>query len=267
MLSDEADGGHGYYPVSIDIPDMHCKTEWYLQLKQAYAARANIHLAAIKNRVHTLLTLYDLPVDAVTDYEIHFFVKHIRSLKVVRTTPLRAEYDAATFNSATVNESIEEWKDTFADADDSSSSSSNEESVDEEQSAVAKAPRIHNFQWYVSLRAMEQFVSNHKRQPGRADGGGELTVSEEEKQLESDTHILHSLATSLISELKVDDEASLECCFEVARCFGAELHNVAAFLGGVASQEALKLLVRQYVPLNSTFVHNAIDCTSLTLPL
>jgi len=33
---------------------------------------------------------------------------------------------------------------------------------------------------------------------------------------------------------------------------------VGAFLGGVASQEALKMMIKQYTPLNHTFIYDGI---------
>ena len=45
---------------------------------------------------------------------------------------------------------------------------------------------------------------------------------------------------------------------EMVRFGGAELHNVAALLGGMVSQEAIKLITRQYIPLNNTYVFNGI---------
>jgi amyloid beta precursor protein binding protein 1 len=39
---------------------------------------------------------------------------------------------------------------------------------------------------------------------------------------------------------------------------GCELHNIAACIGGAASQEALKLIVEQYVPLNNTMIFDGV---------
>ena len=36
------------------------------------------------------------------------------------------------------------------------------------------------------------------------------------------------------------------------------MHNTAAFVGGVASQVALKIILRQFIPLNNTLIHNGI---------
>jgi amyloid beta precursor protein binding protein 1 len=47
------------------------------------------------------------------------------------------------------------------------------------------------------------------------------------------------------------------------RRFGAaELHVVAAVMGGIAAQEAIKLVTRQFVPLAGTLVYNAMASTT-----
>ena len=48
--------------------------------------------------------------------------------------------------------------------------------------------------------------------------------------------------------------------------FGAgELHCVGAIVGGIAAQEAIKLLTRQFVPVPGTLVYNAMACTTSVL--
>ena len=54
---------------------------------------------------------------------------------------------------------------------------------------------------------------------------------------------------------------------EVVRFGGSELHNVAALLGGMVSQEAIKLITRQYIPLNNTYVFNGIAGTGAVYEL
>jgi amyloid beta precursor protein binding protein 1 len=49
---------------------------------------------------------------------------------------------------------------------------------------------------------------------------------------------------------------------EMTRYGNAELHNVASVLGGVASQEAVKIITGQYVPLDNTYVYNGIAGTA-----
>ena len=49
---------------------------------------------------------------------------------------------------------------------------------------------------------------------------------------------------------------------EVVRCAAGELHAVAAAVGAMASQEAIKLVTRQYVPVGGTLIYNAMACTT-----
>lgn len=42
---------------------------------------------------------------------------------------------------------------------------------------------------------------------------------------------------------------------------GSQLHTLAATFGGIAAQEATKLITRQYVPLDNTFVLNGITAS------
>lgn len=50
--------------------------------------------------------------------------------------------------------------------------------------------------------------------------------------------------------------------------FGAgELHCVAAVVGGMAAQEAIKLITHQFVPLAGCLIYNAMSSTSTVLNL
>jgi amyloid beta precursor protein binding protein 1 len=52
---------------------------------------------------------------------------------------------------------------------------------------------------------------------------------------------------------------------EVCRYGGAEPHALAAFIGGCAAQEAIKLLTKQYVPVDNLFLFNAMTMNTLSL--
>jgi len=45
---------------------------------------------------------------------------------------------------------------------------------------------------------------------------------------------------------------------EMIRFGDSKLHNVSALLGGIASQEAIKVLIRQYTPMNHTLIYDGI---------
>jgi len=51
---------------------------------------------------------------------------------------------------------------------------------------------------------------------------------------------------------------------EMVRYANTELHNIASFMGGVAAQEATKLLTRQFVPIENTLIVNFASQASVT---
>ncbi|CAH8334378.1 unnamed protein product [Eruca vesicaria subsp. sativa] len=86
--------------------------------------------------------------------------------------------------------------------------------------------------------------------------------------LEEDASLLRTTALSLISEMGCDGyELPEALCSEMCRFGAAELHVVAAFVGGIASQEVIKLITKQFVPMLGTYVFNGIDHNSQLLTL
>lgn len=53
---------------------------------------------------------------------------------------------------------------------------------------------------------------------------------------------------------------------EVTR-FGVinQFHNTCSFMGGVASQEVIKIITHQWIPANNTFIYNGIAGNAQTL--
>jgi amyloid beta precursor protein binding protein 1 len=49
---------------------------------------------------------------------------------------------------------------------------------------------------------------------------------------------------------------------EVVRFGASELHAVCAVVGGMAAQEAIKLITSQFVPLTGGLLYNGMTCTT-----
>lgn len=112
--------------------------------------------------------------------------------------------------------------------------------------------------FYILLRAVDSFAATYKKFPGQFDGG----------DTEEDASRLRTTALSLISEMGCDGyELPEALCNEMCRFGAAELHVVASFVGGIASQEVIKLITKQFVPMLGTFVFNGIDHNSQSLTL
>ncbi len=53
--------------------------------------------------------------------------------------------------------------------------------------------------------------------------------------------------------------------FAALRAGGAELHNISALTGGIVSQEVIKVITEQYVPVDNTCVFDGIRSKSAVL--
>ncbi|KAM8947650.1 NEDD8-activating enzyme E1 regulatory subunit [Pelodytes ibericus] len=109
---------------------------------------------------------------------------------------------------------------------------------------------------YLMLRAVDRFQKQHGRYPGVYN-----------YQIEGDFGKLKSCLNGLLQEyglsLSVKDDYIQEFC----RYGAAEPHTIASFLGGAAAQEAIKIITKQFVIFNNTFIYNAMLQTSATFQL
>jgi len=86
--------------------------------------------------------------------------------------------------------------------------------------------------------------------------------------METDINTLKQFASALLTEWGVPTSAVKdEPIHEMCRFGAAEMHSIASLLGGVASQEVIKMITHQYVPLDNTLIFNGINGTSLSLAL
>ena len=53
-----------------------------------------------------------------------------------------------------------------------------------------------------------------------------------------------------------------EFIHEMCRYGNSEIHTISAFMGGLASQESIKLLTKQFVTINNTLIYNGIKQTT-----
>ncbi|XP_075045125.1 NEDD8-activating enzyme E1 regulatory subunit [Mixophyes fleayi] len=110
--------------------------------------------------------------------------------------------------------------------------------------------------FYLMLRAVDRFQKQHGRYPGVYN-----------YQIEGDFGKLKTCLNGFLQEyglsLSVKDDYIQEFC----RYGAAEPHTIASFLGGTAAQEAIKIITKQFVIFNNTFIYNAMLQTSATFRL
>lgn len=109
-----------------------------------------------------------------------------------------------------------------------------------------------NGKFYVLLRAVDRFFTAHGRFPG----------SENDNVL-TDLPLLKEIVGNFLTEHGIEaDAVKDDVIHEMCRYGASELHNIGAFLGGVVSQEAIKIITHQWVPLNGTFIFNGVQSTT-----
>lgn len=108
--------------------------------------------------------------------------------------------------------------------------------------------------YYVALRALDKFETEHGYIPGAC-------------QVETDTARIKHIGSRLLNEWGLNSHLSDDLAHEICRYGGAEIHSVSAFLGGCVAHEVIKIVTRQYKPLQNTFIYDAISSQTASFVL
>ncbi|KAI5062057.1 hypothetical protein GOP47_0022596 [Adiantum capillus-veneris] len=219
--------GEGDAPLDGTIPDMTSTTEYYVTLQKIYQEKAELHVTALEARVKNILKRIGRDPQSITKSAIKLFCKNARNIRVLRYPPLEDE-----FNSI----------------------------IGHELQKLLEVEENSNATFYVLLRGVDHFASSYNRYPGVFDD-----------ELEEDAMKLKTLSTTLLNKMigggvggaVLSDDLVSEMC----RFGASEIHTVASIIGGIASQEAIKLLTRQFTPLPGVLIYNGIDSTTSVLQL
>jgi len=210
--------GGGLLPASGALPDMTADTATYVQLQELYARQARADVAAVAAHAAHIASLESLPSDLAPLAELTRFCKNAPHLAVLRFRSLEEEYAADAPVAAELTRAL---------------------AADDPSCAIL----------YILLRASQAFAAQRGHAPGFADA-----------DVESDMPALRLCVAEQLKRLGLNGErpcpVSDDWVAEYCRWGGAETHNIASVLGGVAAQEAIKAVTRQYVPLNNTFLFN-----------
>ncbi|KDO21711.1 hypothetical protein SPRG_21242 [Saprolegnia parasitica CBS 223.65] len=210
---------HGSLPHSGHVPDMTSFTAYYVTIQKLYSEKAKSDAHLVFNATKQLLAEID-PTRTLSEEETIDFCKHASCIGMLQTRSLAEEVAGAN----------------LAD-------------VDMEDEDSKQSPLI----WYFLLRAVHRFIAEFNKYPGVHEGH---EYEQDAKWLVQTAQLLAASATT--SEPFPVDWISLDHGREVCRHAEAEVHNIAAILGGIASQEAVKIITNQFTPINHTYLFNGI---------
>lgn len=86
--------------------------------------------------------------------------------------------------------------------------------------------------------------------------------------LAATSHVARASSSDILATIEKEipgassNERVIQVAEEVARAQGGELHNVSALTGGMASQEVIKIITKQYIPIDNTCVFDGIKSST-----
>jgi NEDD8-activating enzyme E1 regulatory subunit len=218
---------HAVLPLPGSVPDMKAKSADYIALQNIYKSKASQDIKEVLNTVRTIEAQLGSRTVPIAEKEVEVFCKNASHVKVIRGRRIpRVTIDAS--------QTLKAARSNFGNPD-------SEISV------------------YVAFEALDAIVDGiqNGRLPATAldddatwDATIErllLTIAEDEK--------------TLVDGEEVRNRTS-NAAKELRRTEGGELHNISSLTGGLVSQEALKVLTRQYVPLDNTCLFDGIGSRS-----
>jgi hypothetical protein len=235
----------GLVPLSGFVPDMHSTTAGFIDLQKIYAARAAADKEVFSLILRDLLAAQDGlggedALAAVVPTEtVDIFCKNIFHLRRLDTSKLSAEFvEGAGRDRLRAVCQETQW-----------------ELFDDE----AQTPLL----WYLALKALElHYLRQGEGEYANPIGG---VGPEAEAAVDAVWGQLSELMKSL-GEGEGEGEGGFSLPVsrshvqELVRlgAHNSQLHTVSSFVGGVASQEVIKLLTHQFIPMNNTFVFNGV---------
>ncbi|XP_025115674.1 NEDD8-activating enzyme E1 regulatory subunit-like isoform X2 [Pomacea canaliculata] len=110
--------------------------------------------------------------------------------------------------------------------------------------------------FYILLRAVDRFYEKYSRFPGV-----------DNDNVEPDIPLLKTCLSKQLQDWGLAGTVKDDYVHEMCRYGASELHTIAAYMGGVVAQEAIKILTAQFVPINNTYIYNGFQQMSTTICL
>ncbi|KAK3697560.1 hypothetical protein LTR37_017391 [Vermiconidia calcicola] len=242
---------HGELPLPGAVPDMKAQSADYIRLQNIYKTKAREDSTEVIKTVRQLeKSTGRSPKLAIDEKEVENFCKGAAHIHLVRGRPLQIVQATEPIRFA------DRAKALMFDL-------TNPESLIGE---------------YIAFLAWDQFVATHTTSANDMGGEGVRVPGSDELEFEADKEkmigIAHKIVDSLINEAgdRIGDpeyteikENIAKICIEMVRAGGGELHNIASLTGGLIAQEVIKVITKQYTPVDNTCLFDGIASRTYVL--
>ncbi|KAL8702023.1 MAG: hypothetical protein Q9201_004600 [Fulgogasparrea decipioides] len=231
---------YGSLPLPGSLPDMKAQSHDYIQLQNIYKSKARQDIDDVTKRVRNIEAFLEREENPVEAKEIEAFCKGAAFVKLIRGQPMLSRVED-TIAPARAKAMLETLRD--------------EESL------------LPIYIAFLAYDVMSEEVRSSTAQ----------NLPETERQHELTLGLLKLHAGSIIftiltaagandvedPDFKTEIVGRVEPILEeLARADGAELHNISALTGGMVAQEVIKVITKQYIPIDNTCVFDGIASKS-----
>ncbi|KAL4752050.1 hypothetical protein BDW72DRAFT_78096 [Aspergillus terricola var. indicus] len=213
---------HQLLPLPGSLPDMKAQSADYVSLQNIYKTKARKDIAEVTDIIRRIESQLGRAA-RVDDKNIEIFCKNASHIQVIRGRDIpQVDYGEDTKKRLRVE-------------------------LNNDESLIPV---------YLAFQVLDTVVT------GIQEGKYHQDALNDDRLWSSEIdHILAVIA----SDAAIDDEVRnrvLEAAQELRRTEGGELHNISSLTGGLVAQEALKVLTRQYVPLDNTCIFDGVRSSS-----
>ena len=242
---------HGELPLPGSVPDMKAQSADYIRLQKIYKNKAREDCAEVVGAVRQLEKTTDRSAKlAIDEKEVENFCKGAAHIHLVRGRPLKVLQAGGKIKFGDRAKAM-----VFE--------------LTKPESLIGE---------YIAFFAWDEFVATHASKSNKIGGEGVRVPGSNDTELEADQEkvvgIAHKILDNLINEAgdRIEDPEYTEIkdniekiCIELVRAGGGELHNISSLTGGLIAQEVIKVITKQYVPVDNTCLFDGIASRSYTL--
>lgn len=211
---------HGVLPLPGSLPDMKAQSADYVALQNIYKSKARRDVEEVTATIRQLESQLGRSSPQILEREIEVFCKNAAHIKVVHGRPvpqISSDSDSMTLKA-----------------------------IRSQLNMPGSLIPV-----FIATQILDAVVDEIQS----SGQGAHLSIDDESLWTSHTERILALLSRDQPVPLDEDVREGIDNAIqELRRAEGGELHNISSLTGGLVAQEALKVLTRQYVPLDNTCV-------------
>ena len=232
-------------PLPGALPDMKAQSVDYIQLQNIYKAKARKDLFEVVQQVRSVEKRLERR-SVIEEKEIESFCKGAAFVKLVRGRPIRIADMPKHMG----------WTDRAKYIC---------QELQDEESLLPIYLSFLAYDWFMNNRFECSPVPDEGTTNLEIEGSEEFAKIMGEYSSDLLDHITKSAGVDFGMEVAKEKMKSVAA--EIGRACGGELHNISALTGGMVAQEVIKVITKQYVPVDNTCVFDGITSKTAVFKL